>query len=246
MSQSFFSAFYKKVQLTEDIFSFYFYHPQTYNKKEVPNWHYLPGQYIRMTLPHNNPDNRGTSRFFSIASSPTQKEFLVFTIKIIESTFKKRLMDLKKNDPVQFWGPIGQFVLPEETKKSLVFISGGMGITPFYSMISYAFHKELQIRITLLASFSSVKDVIYFEEMQNISKQYPNIASIYTVTNESNQWGGEKGRISEKLIRTYIHNIHESLFFIAGPTNMVTDMGFLLGSIGINDLSIINESFPGY
>ena len=95
--------FSRKEHLSHDIYSFYFVLPQ--------DFHFHAGQYVQISLPHDNPDEEGTTRYFTIASSPTEKELMI-TTRLRESSFKKVLFHLEKGTKVQFFGPIGTFVLP--------------------------------------------------------------------------------------------------------------------------------------
>src|SRR5476649_1261945 len=101
-AKQFFLPFLRKEQVAKDTYSFYF------DRRKI-DFDFLPGQYIRMSLPHKDVDERGTTRFFTIASSPHEEGYLMFTIKIIESSFKKALFNLQPLHPVQFFGPMGTF-----------------------------------------------------------------------------------------------------------------------------------------
>jgi NAD(P)H-flavin reductase len=104
--KTFFLFFTKKVKIAKDLYVIIF------DRKKVP-FTFLPGQYIQMTLPHENVDERGSSRYFTIASSPTEKDVLMITSRKGRSSFKKALFGLKAGDRVQFFGPMGVFVLPD-------------------------------------------------------------------------------------------------------------------------------------
>ena len=212
-------------------------------------FNFLPGQYIRMTLDIDNTDNRGNSRFFTIASSPLEKKYIMITTKIIESSFKKRLMILKPQELVRFFGPMGGFVLDEEEKEKRVFLAGGIGITPFHSMITYAHSKNLSIPITLIVSFSSVEDLVFYEELTDITKRNQFIKIVYTVSHPESsriKWTGETGRISEGLIKKYIPNILEPQYFIVGPPAMVAAIEEVVRNMGVEGKKTFIENFTGY
>lgn len=241
-SKEFYLPFIEKEKVTKDTYSFYF------DQAEL-GLDFLPGQYIRMTLDIKNPDNRGDSRFFTIASSPLEKNYIMITTKIIESSFKKRLMELNNGEKVKFFGPIGGFVLDGEEKDRRVFLAGGIGITPFHSMVVYAHAKELSIPITLLVSFSTVEDIVFKEELDNIASKDPHIKVIYTVTHLEKsklKWKGETGMISEDLIKKYIPNILEPQYFIVGPPAMVTAIEEVVRNMGVANDKIFIENFTGY
>src|SRR5258708_3228613 len=96
-AKEFFLPFLRREQITENVYSLFF------DRRDV-KFTFLPGQYIRMVLPHKNPDNRGTSRFFTIASSPLEKDHFMITTKLIQSSFKMTLLSLTAGTPVKMYG----------------------------------------------------------------------------------------------------------------------------------------------
>lgn len=238
----FYLPFIKKEKVARDTFAFYF------DRKNI-DLKFIPGQYIKMRIPHENADERGTSRSFSIASSPLNKENIFIITKIIQSSFKKRLNNLSVGQKVEFFGPLGSFLFKEEDTTPRVFLAGGIGITPFLSMISYANEKKLQIPITLFVSFSAVEEFIYYDYLTNIVKNNPSIKIAYTASRiEESQipWNGETGRISQDLIKKYIVNIGFQKYFIAGPPAMVSAMEELVKGLNIPAEQIKKENFIGY
>jgi len=241
VSKEFHLSFFKKEKVAKETYSFYF------DRGSAPlGWNFLPGQYIRMALDIDNPDNRGSSRFFTIASSPLEKEHIMITTKIIKSSFKKRLMELETEELVKFFGPMGGFILNEEEKDQRAFLAGGIGITPFHSMIAYANVKNLSIPITLIVSFSSVDDLVFYEELSNIAKENSYIKTIYTITHPDVRWKGETGRISEWLIKKYVQDIFKPQYFIVGPPAMVAAMEEVVKNMGVSNEKIFIENFTGY
>ena len=239
--KDFFLTFVKKEQVANDAYSFYFARPKDFD--------FLPGQYIRMTLDIANPDERGKSCFFSISSSPAEKEYIRITTRIIQSTFKKTLLSLTPETKVKFFGPVGIFVLRVEETMPKIFLAGGIGITPFLSMVSFASENNITTPITLFVSFTKVEEMIYYQMLKDISQKHSNITIVFTVTHpeESKQeWHGETGRISEELIKKYVGDVLQSLFYIAGPPAMVSAMLEIVQSVGVADQKIRKENFVGY
>lgn len=237
---SFSLPFLHKKQLAKNTYSFFF-------DRSGIDFDFLPGQYIRMILPHEEPDDRGTSRFFTIASSPLQKDTLQITAKVIQSSFKETLLNLKTGQAVIFFGPMGNFYLQENSTPH-VFLSGGMGITPFHSMLLYASEKKLTIPLTLISAFGSGDELIFYDELIPLSENNKNIQVIYTVTHNTidHQWLGETGRISEELLRKYIATLDSAFYYVVGPASMVEDTKKLLTSLEINEDQIMSEDFTGY
>ncbi len=228
----------KKEKVSSGAYAFYFRRPDNFN--------FDPGQYIKMTLDIKNPDARGASRFFSIASSPTEKEYLLITTRIMQSSFKKTLQSINPGDIIQMNGPFGGFTMDEKSDKPAVFLTGGIGITPFRSMAFYAHDKNLNIKVTLLASFATSQDLVFFEELKSIAGS--NFKFIPTITHliKGETWKGETGRIDDQMIRRYIEKPDIPIYYIAGPQAMVDAMIKLVNSIGVLPGQIKKENFPGY
>lgn len=235
--------FLKKEQVADQTYSFYF--------RRTKKIDFIPGQYIRMTLDLTENDPRGNSRFFSLCSSPLEEEFIMITTKIadVPSPFKKRLLSLTPNEVVRFFGPAGVFVLPEQSARPIILLAGGIGITPFHSMILYASVKKCNFFITLLAAFSTVEEAVFYQELQDAAALQDNLKVIYTISHperSQRKWDGEKGRISEEMIRKYVSHPEEALFYICGPMNMVEAMIELIKGMGVPKENIKKENFTGY
>ena len=239
---SFALPFLRKEQLTADTYSFYF-------DRTAHPFEYLPGQYIRMILMHENPDERGTSRFFTMASPPTEHEELMITTRVVQSSFKKALLGLLPGQEVQFWGPIGQFVLHEDTQKPLVFLAGGIGLTPYHSMLLYGLEKKIAIPMTLFVACSTSEEIVFYEELTAVTKQLPTVTVVYTVTHpEESQtaWVGETGRISVNMLKKYVSAPQECIYYISGPGAMVDATEKMLSEMDVSEEHIVLEKFPGY
>jgi len=243
-SQTYTIPFISKKEIAKDTFSFYFSRPKEFE--------FIAGQYNRWILPINATDGRGASRFFTISSSPNEKDFISLTTKIIQSDFKKSLLQLKEKDEIKIFGPMGQFTLDENDTRQQVFIAGGIGITPFHSIISDVAAKNISIPIILLVSFSLPEEVIFFSELTEIAKTHDNIKIVYTVTHPKESqlsWTGETGRISREMIEKYVKNVKnipQSVFYVVGPPPMVEGTEKLLEGMGITPSNIKTEQFSGY
>lgn len=226
-SHPFTLPFVKKELVAHNTFAFYF-------DRVKENWAFHPGQYIRMMLPIENPDDRGTMRYFTISSSPLDQKYLRVITKVIKSSFKKTLFSLQPGQEVSFFGPNGAFYLKEEEPLH-VFLAGGMGITPFISMLEYAAAKRLQQELTLLASFSHPDERIFYEHLSQMSSEHKNIHVVYTTE-----------RISSALIKKHVVDITKPLYYITGPPPMVDAMVAMVGEMGISEDRILQEHFSGY
>src|SRR3989338_5783837 len=133
--------FLKKEQVAEEMSSFFFQRPLHLDFK--------PGQFMRLSLNLSHPDERGSGRFFSIASSPTEKDYLMITVKTSPQIYKKTLLNLMPGNKIQISLPYGVFTLKPEEPQPYIFLAGGIGISPFRSMIRYSADLNLKRPITL-------------------------------------------------------------------------------------------------
>jgi ferredoxin-NADP reductase len=240
-SRAFTIEFLKKKQLTADTYSFYFERPNDFN--------YEPGQYLRMTLEIDSPDERGTNRFFTICSSPTEKEYLMITTRIIQSSFKKTLASLTKENLVKIFGPLGNFIFKEEEKQTHVFLAGGIGITPYRSMIKYMADKKIDTPTILFTSFKTADEIIFQGEFRQMEKVLPRFKFIQTITQseKSNQkWDGHSGRIDAEWIKQNVFDIPSALFYVSGPGAMVDALSEVIKSLEVSTDNLRTEKFPGY
>ena len=203
---------------------------------------YKPGQYMMAELETGDEEN---THPLSIASSPTE-DFLLFSTKLSQSSFKQKFNSLEVGDKIKLKGPMGIFILKEDAKE-IVFLGGGIGITPFRDMIKYASDRKLSIKLTLLYSNKTSADIVYRDEWPLLEKQNPNLKVVNTITDTSDtSWQGRTGRISESMIKEFCNDINNSLFYICGPPGMVEGLSNLLKTMNIPQSNIKIEKFAGY
>ncbi len=208
-----------------------------------------PGQYLEWTLGCSGSDSRGNRRYFTIASSPTEPE-LRMGVKFYSeaSNFKNNLQKMKSGDTIIASQLAGDFVMPKDTTKKLVFIAGGIGITPFRSMIKYLLDKNEARSVILLYSNRTKADVAY-QEIFDAAEQKLGIKTIYSLTdieNIPNNWAGCCGLINADLIKKEIPDFKERIFYLSGPHGMVVAFEKALKDLGVNKWNIKKDFFPGF
>jgi NADH oxidoreductase Hcr len=220
-----------------DAYSFYFKWPEK-------DFNFIPGQYLKIFLDLDNVDERGSSRYFTISSSPKEKEFIVITTRIIKSSFKKSFLKLKPGEVVKAFGPIGYFDFEPKNKLKNIFLAAGIGVTPFHSIIQtlkYSKHPN----IYLFAFFPKIKDLIFYDEFKKNERKYSNLKIIYSLTKEEES-NFENGRLSEELLKRHIEDYRNANYFITGSNDSVDSMFNLVRGMGIPEENIFKEDFPGY
>jgi glycine betaine catabolism B len=218
---------------------------------------YKAGQYSVVDL-GTKEDPEGPVRSFTIASSPTEKDFILLSTRIRDTQFKKKLASLNLGTLVKITAPMGKFVLPDDhSSKSVVFLSGGIGVTPFRSMIKYATDKQLPLKITVFDSNRDQGNILYKKEFDECVSENKNLKIIYTITDErqesssipNDDWKGERGFINKAMLVKYLSTdeLDNSIFYICGPPGMLKAMQKLLqGDLHIPKERIKIEEFTGY
>lgn len=209
---------------------------------------YQPGQYIEVTLPHSKPDDRGSRRYFTLASSPTEPD-LHIGAKFYPngSTFKRAMQSMSEKTTVAVEQVAGDFTLPADTTRKLAFIAGGIGVTPFRSMVKYLIDTNDHRSVSMLYSERQVSELAYTDVFEQARRQL-GIVVTYTVTNQGGAIpaGIATEYIDTAMIRRVIPDYDERLFYISGPYQMVKDTKQLLLAMGVERRNVKIDFFPGY
>jgi ferredoxin-NADP reductase len=206
-----------------------------------PSFIYQPGQFVRLFI---EIDGVIQDRSFSIASSPTEP-YLMLTMRHSDKPFKYILAKKKKGDRVTVSPPQGKFILQTDTTKQIVFIAGGIGITPFRSMLTFLYHTQSSLPLTLLYSSRSEDEIVFKKELEELTTNLPNLSLTHTLT-RSDTWSGKKGRITKEDVEKFITPKEDTLFYICGLPTMVIDMTQLLRTLAVPSENVRFELFTGY
>jgi ferredoxin-NADP reductase/Na+-translocating ferredoxin:NAD+ oxidoreductase RnfD subunit len=223
----------------------------TYDFVFVPNKPitYKPGQYMEWTYDHPSPDNRGNRRYFTLASSPTEPNLRI-GLKFYPnmSTYKRNILRMGQSNTVVASQRAGDFTMPKDKKQKLVFIAGGIGITPFRSMLKYLVDKKEKRDIVLFYSNKKLEDVAYtdvFDEALEVLG-VPTIYSLSDLPTIPPTWLGERGFIDARMIQKYTPDFKDRMFYISGPHAMVSTFETMLRNMGVEGSSIKTDFFPGF
>jgi glycine betaine catabolism B len=230
----------RKSQLSPDVYDFAFTpsHPVQFQ----------PGQYMEWTLGHADPDTRGNRRFFTLASAPTEKA-LHLGVKFYgkSSTFKQALREMDEHTEIVASHLAGDFILPRNPKQKCVFIAGGIGITPFRSMLKYLLDTGQQRPIILFYANRTVNDIVYVDVLERARSQL-GVKVVYTVTDTVNlprSWQGYVGHITPEIIRAQVTDYKKCVFYISGPLGMIESFQQVLDVLGVPHHHIKTDYFAG-
>ena len=229
----------KEVQQVSDRVYNYIFQPER-------RFAFLPGQYMEWTLPNVPYDSRGNRRTFTIASSPTENE-VHLGMKYYEpaSMFKATFAELKPGDTIYASQLAGNFTLNGNEDKKLAFIAGGIGITPFRSMIKYIADQNLKSDVVLLYVVSDRQEFAYAAELKAAREQ--GVRTVPIVTEEGHSSSGViSAKLSPELISKAVPDFGERIFYVSGPNQMVDSTKKYLHSLGVSINSIKTDHFSGY
>ncbi|MBI4175275.1 FAD-dependent oxidoreductase [Candidatus Berkelbacteria bacterium] len=207
------------------------------------------GQSLDLTLlDPPTTDDKGNTRSFSLVSAPHEPQLEIAT-RVRESAFKHHLQSLPLGTTLEFDGPFGSMTLHRDTDRPAVFLAGGIGITPFMSMIRDASVRRLEHKLYLFYSNRSPGDAPFLEELHTRSIDQSQFHLITTMTDREKpikDWQGETGYINQAMIEKYVTQPTEAIYYLAGPSPMVKAMLDLLQTMEIDELQIKSEEFTGY
>jgi len=205
---------------------------------------FKPGQFVVLAIPQELGGGPTFSRAYSMASSPTE-ELIDLTMNVV-GTVTKKMNSFETGVKVNVQGPFGLFVLNPETQNDVVFIAGGVGITPFRSMWRYVIGKHLPVKMTMLFSCKTEEDIVYHDELEEMN-QRDDFKLVLTLTREQGEeWHGLRGRINAEFIKQQVGNLESKTFFICGSNAMNDGMTQTLLEMGVPKDRIKTEKWGEY
>jgi ferredoxin-NADP reductase len=214
-----------------------------------PRWTFKAGQFVDITL--LNPaqtDAEGNVRGFSLASAPDEDTLLIAT-RMRDTAFKQALAAARPGAQFKIEGPFGDFILHHDAGRPAVMLAGGIGITPFRSIILDATHRKLKHRLVLFYFNRRPEDAPFLEELQHLESRNPNYRLIAVMTQPERSrrgWNGERGHLNTTMLERHVNKLKNPIYYVAGPAPMVEGIRKVLDAAAINDDDIRSEEFAGY
>jgi ferredoxin-NADP reductase len=231
----------KAERIAEGTMAFHFARPADFQ--------FRAGQFLDLTL-INPPesDAEGNVRGFSIASPPFEDDLVIAT-RMRDTAFKRVLAKANIGISLRLEGPFGSFVLHNKVEKPAVFLAGGIGITPFFSIIQDATHAQKQQQLYLFYSNRRPESAPFLAALEKLAHDNPYFHFIPTMTKmegSDRAWSGEKGILGEEMLRRHLPSLQGPIFYVAGPPAMVAAMRRMLIGAGVDEDDIRTEEFSGY
>jgi ferredoxin-NADP reductase len=231
----------RRHDVAEGTVAFFFEKPQGFQ--------FTPGQFLRFSLidpPETDPE--GDSRTFSIASAPLEDDLMIAT-RMRDTAFKRVLKSMPLGSEIEFKGPYGRMTLHEDASRPAVFLTGGIGITPFRSIAVEAAGAGNKHRLLLCYSNRRPEDAAFLDQLSELEKTNSNYQFIPTMTAPASSklpWTGETGYINAEKLARFVPDLKAPIYYIAGPAAMVNAMRAVLADAGVDEASIRAEEFAGY
>jgi ferredoxin-NADP reductase len=235
----------RKQQVAEGTLALYFDKPDDFSFKA--------GQCVRLGLiDPPETDDEGNGRILSLASTPAEPELMVAT-RIRDSAFKRVLNTLTPGAELTLKGPYGDFTLPADPARELVFITGGIGITPVRSMLLQAIaenqanHKGR--KITLFYANRRPEDAAFIDELTQACAADPLCTLVATMSQaeqSTQHWQGERGYVNRAMLERYLTDLTQPVYYLDGPPGMVAAMKTMLVDAGVAEEQLRTEEFAGY
>jgi ferredoxin-NADP reductase len=200
---------------------------------------FAAGQAIDLSLLNPPAEPNSSHRLLSLVSAPFEADLAVATRMREGSAFKRALGALPSGAKVRLKGPQGVMTLHEDRARAAVFIAGGIGITPFMSMLRQAAHDRLGHRFFLLYSNRLPEQAAFLHELQRLERQYDHFRLLARMTDHD-------GFLDEESIKGFVASAESPLFYLAGPPAMADAMTRILRGSGVRDEDISSEEFYGY
>lgn len=237
-AMSFTSALLEKIPRSSDTTSYRFSRP--------PEYRFKAGQWytIAISSPSGPLDHH-----FSHADSPTES-FIELTTRLTGSEFKRALDALAPGAEVEMEGPYGQFLFGYERPK-IVFLTGGIGVTPVRSMLRYLADTDGADRVEgqqLVVLYGSMTEdgIVYRSEFDEFERKIPRLRVVHVITKPTARWWGYGGFITADIVRAEVPDPGAWTYYVVGPPPMITAMDGVLGDLGIPKAQTVVESFVGY
>lgn len=215
----------------------------------APAFAYQPGQYMEWTLDHDRVDSRGKRRYFTLASSPTERTLRI-GVKFAEpgSSFKQAMAaHARREVPIVATQVAGDFTLPRDLDRKLAFIAGGIGVTPFRSMVKYLTDRGEDRDVVLLYANRHFQEILY-RDVFDAAQRAITFRPVYVLSDASSSpqwWTGERGRIDAAMIARQIPDYRERLFYVSGSPALVQSILSSLHQLGVKRRQIKTDSFAG-
>ena len=193
-------------------------------------------------------DHKGNSRSFSLARAPYETELMIAT-RMRDTAFKRSLKAMPAGGRVSLRGPAGLFTLDPADARPAVFLAGGIGVTPFVSMLREAARSRLARDLWLFYSNRRPEDSAFLDELSALPRRHSRchfVGTMVEMDKSSRPWSGETGFLDRAMLERHLKGLAACVYYSAGPPGLVEAMQKMLIGAGIAEDAIHTDEFLGY
>ena len=204
---------------------------------------FVPGQFLNVAF---SIGGARMNRSYSISSSPTKQGYVELTIRREPRGAVSRHIDdlLEVGDEIEAGGPVGRFTFDGTESDSIVFIAGGVGITPAMSVTRYLTERSWPGEIFILYACRTPADFIFQNELTALQRLHPNLHVVVTMSRaEGTNWKGPRGRLTKELVKESVPNIASRRIHLCGPPSMMDAIKAMLTELGVPPEQVKTEAF---
>ena len=203
------------------------------------------GQYLNLAL---TIDGKRVNRSYTIASPPTRTAYCEISVKRTADGYgSHHLHDTwREGQRVKVSAPAGKFVFAGSAMepRRVVFIAGGIGITPMMSVIRSLTDRGWPGEMYLLFSVRSVRDFVFRDELDYLRARFPTLHTRVLVSRDpETPWAGPRGQITREVIADFVPNLKSGPVLLCGPDPMMSAMRTILVGMGVPDEDVLQEAF---
>ena len=209
-------------------------------------FNYLPGQFVTVTVV---PNGVPVKRSYTIASSPTHRDYCEITVKHEEKGTVSHYMhtEVHIGELMQITAPSGKFTFTETHAKSAVFIGGGVGLTPMMSAIRYLTDRSWKGEIYFFFSCKDESSIIFRDELLYLEKRYPNLHVFFVLSQQQGEANVDfiPGHITKEIITERVPDIVSRMIHICGPKPMMDAVKLMMDELKVPKENVMQEVFAG-
>jgi len=207
------------------------------------------GQAVDVVLPQVlDAAGKKARHAFSIVSGPFEDGIAIAT-RMRDSVYKRALAALAPGAAVEMRGPFGTLTLHGDSARPALLVAGGIGITPFVSMLRQAARDRWPRPMALIYANRTPRAAAFLSELQQLARTTDRFRLLTTMTaadRSTDDWEGETRRIDESLLRAAGMGLQAPVYYLAGPPGMVEAVSAAMARAGVAEDDIRSETFYGY
>lgn len=190
---------------------------------------FTPGQYVTFYLPRNG---RNITKSYSIASHPGDGTGFELLVKRVQKGYVSNLLcDAQPEAEFSTLAPLGKYAVHDPEGRSVVFVSTGTGIAPYFPMADEIRLRYPSTRVTIIAGYRTEEGVIMPERFEPLGDSWPGFRYVTVLSRAADSWKGERGHVQDVILKDF-QDLSDHDVYICGVPGMVNEVQELAIRLG--------------